>query len=59
MYRDGLFIYFVLSLYIYIYIYPSASQHPPPCLFEEGYFDSGLDKVRVLFREFLSRTLSA
>ena len=23
-------------------IYASASQHPPPCLFEEGFFDSGL-----------------
>ena len=29
--------------------YPSASQHPPPCLFEKGCCDIGLDKVRFLF----------
>ena len=29
--------------------YPSASQHPPPCLFEQGCCDIGFDKVRVSF----------
>ena len=34
---------------MFIFIYPSASQHPPPCLYEEGCLDSGPNKIRIFF----------
>ena len=41
-----------INIYVCVYIYSSASQHPPPCLFEDGCCDIGLDKVRVSFWEY-------